>query len=759
MTTRSHHELVRPPATPVGPLLPAPAGYGSYDSGERDSTLRGTFNTLLQHLPLMAGAFFFVLLLGLLYMLLAPGVYRVDALVQLDDRKQANVPSTNPGPGGNNTYQLPSTPLLGEIDILRSRELLMNAVEASGADIDIEVANRMPLIGRAYARWHAASGQGGVADAPLGLTSFAWGGEQLRLATFEVPPAQLDSKFTLRGMGSNWELFDEDGQRVAQGKVGTLASFDIDGRAARVLVAEMIGAPGVQFQIERHSPSVVYEELLKKVQINESTRQSGVIRIVYETPYRARGVRLLDELTRSYVQYTIERRTSEAEQSLRFVEAQLPTVKKQLDDSERALATFRSRTNTLNVDQETQNMLLRSQLLSTSLVENRLKRQELAKLYLPNHPEMQTATKQGEIIEAELRKLQASIAALPANARDFVQLQRDATTNATLYTALLTNAQELRLAKAGMTASARIVDTPAATEQPVKPMPAIVFSVAAALGVMLAVALTFVRRQLHPTVQDGEDIELQTGLATLAYIPESNRQRQMTRWYMPRSEAPRLLARQAPTEPAIESLRSFRSTLTLPSANGIPKTLMIAAPTAGLGKTFISANLAALLAAANKRVLLIDADLRRPRVHRYFDLAHSPGLADVLSGRERLADVTQERVLPNLDVLLAGRTQRNPADLLASPSLPRLLEALEQRYDHVVIDSPPVLAVADALNFAQCGLRTFLVARSEQTTVRELREAQRRIEAVGGQVHGVLFNGIKRVRFGALNYYDYPQPG
>src|SRR5262249_37157832 len=157
---------------------------------------------------------------------------------------------------------------------------------------------------------------------------------------------------------------------------------------------------------------------------------------------------------------------------------------------------------------------------------------------------------------------------------------------------------------------------------PVKPMPAIVFSVAAALGVMLAVAMTFVRRQLHPTVQDGEDIELQTGLATLAYIPESNRQRQMTRWYMPRSDAPRLLARRAPAEPAIESLRSFRSTLILPTGDGddtVPKTVMIAAPTAGLGKTFIAANLAALLAAANKRVLLIDADLRRPRVHRYFD--------------------------------------------------------------------------------------------------------------------------------------------
>jgi tyrosine-protein kinase Etk/Wzc len=129
----------------------------------------------------------------------------------------------------------------------------------------------------------------------------------------------------------------------------------------------------------------------------------------------------------------------------------------------------------------------------------------------------------------------------------------------------------------------------------------------------------------------------------------------------------------------------------------------------------------------------------------------------VLAGRAKSADVIVREVLPRLDLLLAGRTQRNPADLLASPGLPRLLESLEKRYDCVVIDSAPVLAVSDALNFAQCGLRTFLVARSEHTTMRELREAGRRIDAVGGRVDGVLFNGIKRARFGGLSYYGYPE--
>ena len=252
-------------------------------------------------------------------------------------------------------------------------------------------------------------------------------------------------------------------------------------------------------------------------------------------------------------------------------------LKKQLDQSEHALATFRSRTSTLNADQETQTMLVRSQALSRDMVENQLKTQEMAKLFTPNHPEMQTLARQRQIIEDEQRRLQGSISSLPANQRDLVQLQREATTNAALYTALLTSAQELRLTRAGMTASARVVDPPASTERPVKPMPAVVLSIAAGLGLIVGVVLAFMRRQLHPTVQDGDDIESQTGLVTLAQIPQSNRQRQLMRWYMPRGEEPRLLARRAPREPAVESLRGFRSTLTLPSDPGVPKTLLLAA--------------------------------------------------------------------------------------------------------------------------------------------------------------------------------------
>ena len=198
MTTHSRRtDLSTAVATPNGAVarpLSLP-----YDV-EQDGNLRGTVNTLLQHLPTMGIAFLVALLLGVAFLLLMPSVYRVDSLVQLDDRKTTSTFTGNPQ---NAAYQLPSSPLQGEIDILKSRELLQKAIVTTGADMDIEVANRMPLIGRAYARWRAQTLDGGVAPAPLGLTSFAWGGEQLRIATFEIPATQFDNDFTLVGNGAN----------------------------------------------------------------------------------------------------------------------------------------------------------------------------------------------------------------------------------------------------------------------------------------------------------------------------------------------------------------------------------------------------------------------------------------------------------------------------------------------------------------------------------------------------------------------------
>lgn len=762
MTPQITYDQGGPPQPYAGaqaqPYPQPPYAYG--ESSETGTGVRDLFNGLLQHSALITGCVLAMLALALVYLLFAQPIYRIDSLVQVDERKPPPGYVTNLQQA--NAMQPPANPLLGEIEVLRSRELVQKAALAAGLDVTVEVESRMPVIGALYARWWQAQHAGSptAAPAPLGLSHFSWGGEQLRLASFEVPPSRLEEPFTLRaltgGKGAKWQLFDADGQRVAEGVAGTPTEFSIDGARAVLNVADVRGQPGVEFSLRKHSLGALYDELYRTLDIGEATRTSGVIRLSYDSSERQRAIRLLEALTAGYVERTVERRTAEAEQSLKFLETQLPELKRRLDTAEQQLAQFRSRTNTLNVDQETQSSVFKAAQLERDRVMLAMRAQELSQRFLPTHPELQSINQQRRIIDGELARLSRSSNALPTHQREFVRLQREVETNAALYTTLLASSQELQLARASMIPTARVVDPPAATEKPVRPKATLVLPLAAILGMVLGVAAAFVRGQLKPTVQDADDIEASTGLMTLAYIPESPGQKKLARWGMlPRQGKPQLLALHTPNEPAIESLRSFRSNLTLPSTRQIEKTVLIAAPTAGLGKTFVAANLAALLAAADRSVLLIDADLRKPRLHRYFRTNAAPGLAEVLSGELEFKDVVRVEASANLDLLLAGRARRNPADLLLSPRLRELLDDLEKRYDCIVIDSPPVLPVADALAFAHFGLQTFLVARSEVSTVREIREAARRLDGVGGRVQGVLFNGVKRARFGNMGYYAY----
>jgi tyrosine-protein kinase Etk/Wzc len=195
--------------------------------------------------------------------------------------------------------------------------------------------------------------------------------------------------------------------------------------------------------------------------------------------------------------------------------------------------------------------------------------------------------------------------------------------------------------------------------------------------------------------------------------------------------------------------------LTRDSTGALSKHVLITSATAGAGKTFVAANLAALLAVAGRRVLLVEADMRHPRLHAYFGTPRAPGLADVLAGEATFDDVVHREVLPRVDLLMPGKPDENPADLLSLPRLRELIGQFDAGYDHVVFDAVPILPAGDSLAIAQLPVSTFVVARAEHTTLAEMQEATRRLEGVGAAVAGVIFNGAKRMRVSGMRYYAY----
>ncbi|RZL92416.1 MAG: polysaccharide biosynthesis tyrosine autokinase, partial [Variovorax sp.] len=225
-----------------------------------------------------------------------------------------------------------------------------------------------------------------------------------------------------------------------------------------------------------------------------------------------------------------------------------------------------------------------------------------------------------------------------------------------------------------------------------------------------------------------------------------------------------LMALSHPESPAIESLRSLRIALQFATLEAGNNRVLVTGATPGVGKSFISANFAAIMAAAGKRVLLIDADLRKGHIHQQFGQARERGLSELVAGVLTAEQAIRPQVLPQLDLLTTGKLPSNPADMMMSDTFARLLDTLSEQYELVVIDAPPVLVAADAAAIAPHAGAVLLVARADQTQLGELNESARRLAQAGKAASGVLFNamdltrrhyGSYGYRYGGYRYTEY----
>jgi tyrosine-protein kinase Etk/Wzc len=314
---------------------------------------------------------------------------------------------------------------------------------------------------------------------------------------------------------------------------------------------------------------------------------------------------------------------------------------------------------------------------------------------------------------------------------------RDVKVSTEMLQSLQNDVQQLRLMKASKVGTSRLVDSASEPTKPVRPNRLLLSALSVMLGLIAGLALVTIRHLLDGGLADADDIERQTGMTVYTTVPQSSQQ---ARVESENKEESTLLAVTHPEEAAIESLRSFRTALQFALAGNPNRSVVITGPAPGIGKSFISANLAAV-AASGKRAVLIDADLRRGSQHRHFGVKRSPGLSELLLGAP-LDQVVQRDVLPGLDFISTGAEPPLSADVFLSPCMDALLEQLRTRYDIVIIDTAPVLAAADAGILAGKAGAVFLVARAEKTTVAELVAARRSLEQAGAEVRGVIFNGL-----------------
>lgn len=253
------------------------------------------------------------------------------------------------------------------------------------------------------------------------------------------------------------------------------------------------------------------------------------------------------------------------------------------------------------------------------------------------------------------------------------------------------------------------------------------------------------------------------GLNVYSTVPVSEAQEMMARRVGSKQAGLHVLAHAAPDDPAVESLRSLRTALQFAMLEARNNCVLITGATPGVGKSFISANFAAVLASAGKRVLLVDADLRKGHLNQYFGVDRKGGLSELTTGTVSLDAAIRRQLLPNLDFIPTGVLPPNPAELVVSSSFSSLLQSLYNKYDLILIDSAPVLVAADTSSVSLQAGTVLLVARAEQTQLGELHESARRLAHTGKTVSGVIFNAldVSRRHYGRYGYrygaYQYRQ--
>ncbi len=746
MTPRSGEgpvELVTPvrpePARPAPARLrraPAPEWSPLEAEGEEPS-LREYLAVVAGEWKLVSAVAAAVFAAGAVYAWLATPVYRADLLVQVEDKKK----------GGGALGELSnlfseSSPAETEVEILRSRTLVGTVVDSLKLTIGAE-PRRFGVLGSALARRHDGDEPAG---ALLGFGRFGWGGERIELSRLELGPAwEEDPPVLVAGPPGAFELKGSRGEVVAAGAVGQL----VRGGGVEIYVADLRARAGTEFLLHRSRREDLVAALQTDIRITERGKKTGILQLALDGRDPARIRAILDGLAGAYVRQNVDRRSAEAEQTLAFLETQLPTLRAELEAAEARLEGHRTRAGGDDVTLETQAAVGRSADVEKAIAELNVELGALRQRFTDAHPVIATARARLERLEADRAGVEGRLRKLPEAELQSARLLRDVKVANELDLTLLDKAQELKVVKSGTLANVRVLDPAVASSVPVAPRHGAILALSLVLGLAGGVAAAFGRRALDHGIEDPEEIERVTGIPVHASIPQSARQDEP-------AAVGTILAMRAPDDLAVESLRSLRTSLQFALVDAPTKVIAVTGPAPGVGKSFVTCNLAHVIGESGKRVVVVDADLRRGHLHTSLGGERSPGLSEVLAGEAVWTDAVRKSVMPGVDFLAGGRRPPNPSVLLERERFGRVVAELAAAYDLVIIDTPPILAVTDATLAAAHASVALCVLRAGSHPMREISAAIRRLAHGGVGIDGFVLNGVDLGRgLGAKTHYHY----
>ncbi|MGS2874414.1 polysaccharide biosynthesis tyrosine autokinase [Enterobacter huaxiensis] len=655
-------------------------------------------------------------------------VYKSDALIQVEKNSSLgilNKLSTMLPEGSGVSSE-------SEVSLIKSRMVMGKTVHDLGLDI-VVTEKKYPVAN--------------------GLLQRLLGGPQGKIvvSTLSVPDKFKDTPLTLDiTVSGDYAL--TVGDTVVKGKVGIPARSD----GIAILIDSADLAENTTFILVKRNEYSVIEEIKDSVSIDTKSGGNGMLHLSMTGHDPVTISKILDSISHNYRAQDVERKSEEASKSLAFLNNQLQNIKTTLMESESKLNEFRKNNESEDLSLEAKFILDNVVAIDTQLNELTFKEAEISKLYKRTHPAYKALSEKRAVLLEEKEKLNKRISAMPSTQQEILSMTRDVQMGNDIYLVLLNKQHELNISKASTLGNVRIIDTAVTLQKPVKPKKTLIVILSALLGLLFSSGVIIVRNMLIKGIRQPAELE-KHGISVYAVVPlapelvKRRRCRAITTY-----QSDELLAKSTPTSLAVEALRGLRTSLHFAMLKSENKILMISGSSPGVGKSFVSSNLAVLMAQAGTRVLLIDCDLRRGYLHRLFSAEEGrAGLADYLSENIELASVIEPTEYQGVDFIGRGRMVNNPAELFMTDRFKRLLNACSSDYDVIIIDTPPILSVTDAAIVGRYASTSLMVVRFEQNSMKEVEAGLRRFDQNGIAIQGVIFNGVEKHASASYAYGDY----
>ncbi|MDO2424092.1 polysaccharide biosynthesis tyrosine autokinase [Klebsiella pneumoniae] len=663
--------------------------------------------------------------IAVFYALLATPIYQANALVQVE-QKQGNTILSNLSQILPDS-QPQSAP---EITLLQSRMILGKTVDDLGLQTQIK-QKFFPVIGRGLARIMGN-----------------------KLGAIEVKDLYLpDNK-----SGENPEVIltviDKDNYSIeADGfdfnaKVGEL----VEKNGMSILVTTIEAEPGSKFSINYLTRLKAMNMLQNSFGVADQGKDTGMLTLTMTGDNPQQITKILDSISQNYLAQNVERQAAQDAKSLDFLNQQLPKVRNDLDQAEDKLNAYRKQRDSVDLTMEAKSVLDQIVNVDNQLNEITFREAEISQLYTKEHPTYKALMEKRQTLQNEKTKLNKKVSSMPSTQQEVLRLSRDVESGRAVYLQLLNRQQELNIAKSSAIGNVRIIDNAVSEPKPIKPNKPLIVVVGFIFGLLFSVGMVLLRILLRRGIESPEQLE-EMGINVYASVPVSEwLSKNLAKNKINRKESDILLAVENPADLAVEAIRGLRTSLHFAMMEAKNNILMISGASPNAGKTFISTNLAATIALTGKKVLFIDADLRKGFVHKMFGGNNEHGLSDILSGQTTLDNSLKHVKEGGFDYIGRGAVPPNPAELLMHPRFETLLKKVSNEYDLVIIDTPPILAVTDAAIIGRYAGTTLLVARFEINTPKELMVSVKRFEQSGITIKGCILNGIVKK---ASSYYGY----